>query len=190
MMKKNVKKSMRNVLFIAALVFGFTSCKEDPHAKITYSVVCSGTLLEYATPQVSYKANGCQEKLIPITDSEWTESTDVTTSINGEKKSIKKWTMTVTYDDFGVVDDEMTVTYIPNDKAKGVPTSDVGLVTHSLSASIEVRDKDENMHFYNTSGVNVDMDINVGSNILEDKIKSIKDHRSFHIEDNGTIKEK
>lgn len=190
-MNNFMKKTICNLVKLSLLLVMVTSCYscKDSYAQITYSLVCSETFLEYATPQVSYKNNDGNVVSINISDSEWTNATNKTVTINGIERPYKQWNFTVSYDDFGVVNDEMTITYIPKDNAADASSSISNLLGHDLSAQVEVRDKDDNMHYYSHNSI--DLSISIGeSATLVDKIKSYQDYLGFRIEDNGNIEVK
>ena len=178
-MKKAVLKIV-NVALVTLLLMSTYACKEDPYAHITYKVVCSEALLQYVTPKVIYEGT-----TISIPESGWTDVTGQSIKIDGANVPLKQWTYEVSYNDFGVVDDEMTVEYVIKSNATDVPQSEMNLFSHNLSASVEVRDKDENIYNYTFNNTNISIG---NATSIEDAVKP--DYLGLHIENNGTCTEK
>jgi len=167
-----------NVALVTLMLMSTYACKEDPYAKITYKVVCSEELLKFATPKVNYKGT-----TISIPESGWTNVTNESTKINDVNVPLKQWTYNVDYNDFGVVDDEMTVEYEPKNNFAEAPLSIANLLIHHLSADVEIRDKDENL--YRHSFNNTELNISIGNPAsLDDRLEP--DYIGLHIESNGT----
>lgn len=187
-MKKVVTEISRNILFFAMVALCFTSCKES-QVSITYTLECSEAFLQYAMPQVVYKSNNGNGTLITISDNEWTESSTTVVRINGVDKPLKKWTKTITYKDFSVVDDEMIVTYTPKANAESVEFQGYLLTIneHNLSAKVELEDEDGNTYVHSTHPLSIKSE---SYSSLIDYINKQHDYRGFHIVCNGTIQEK
>lgn len=179
----SMKKTLFNIVNAVLAVLLLSSCdacKEDPYAKITYKVVCSEELLKYATPKVIYKGT-----TITIPESDWTNVTDGSLKIGDVNVHLKQWNYQVTYDDFGVVDDEMTVRYEPKNNFTDAIQSNINLFSHNLSANVEIEDNDENTHHYSFNKTNISIG---NSTSIEDVLKP--DYLGLHIESNGTCIEK
>lgn len=179
-----------------------TSCckDEDSYADISYTLLCSDDLLEYATPEVTYKSNGVTVSTSTITEAEWEETSNIDNSVNTKliigtdtitkPKKVLKWTKKVHYDKFATIDDEISVRYIPK---ASIPTGKVYMVNfiHQLSGSLAFRDDDGNEHTPTIVDQSVNISIDLSGNLnLSDVIRKYSDYYGFHVESNGNYSKK
>ena len=162
----------------------------DPSIDIEYTLECSEFLLQNATPQISYKGNDGQTVIIQVNDNDWKETSSPSVPIKVNDKeinnSMKKWTKTVRYDDFGTVDDELTITYIPKDDASNYNGSLLPYCQHHLSLTGTLSDEDGDK----TPFGYIDEQKTIVPNnefSLSDGIKQFRDYRGIHATSNGTI---
>ena len=189
-----------NIVLLSMMLVACDSCKEDPYIDIDYQLDCPSVLLEYATPQVTYKGNNGAPITFTIPGSEWTETDDYAkttividgdTIISGANKKMR-WTKQVQYVNVPIVDDEITVVYIPKESIPMGNTTVVTGLKPTLIASVKIIDEDgKNLH---PTNVNVNTDITINGNIvrrtLADMINSYCNYKGFHIESDGTCEDK
>lgn len=192
---KRIIKTFACLAIVFSSLFTMSSCT-NPEVDVTYTLYCSSDLLEYATPQVTHKHNGESTNVV-ITESNWEDAKDffVDTSIKiGDvaisKEKLKEWTITYHYENFGAIDDEMEVKYVPK---QNQPIQSIAITSfvHTLTATIDLTDKDGGRSVFPAS-YNPITTINVGitSEELEKHISEIKDYVGVHVEENGTVKKK
>lgn len=190
-----MKKTIINFvnLCLASMMLVGCDCCTDPSIDIEYKLVCSKTLLEYATPQVAYTENGKEPIIISIAENEWEEVKDndvaskTTIVINGDtimrEDKLVKWTKQVHYGDFSIVDDVMEVTYKPKETVKDITVSNDPFY-HNLSANLDF--VDENGDRYSPTFISSETNITIGKHMsLEELINSYKHRKGFHVESNG-----
>ena len=191
-----MKKKIYDVINIVLLSMMLVSCDccEDSYVNIEYNLVCSSALLEYAVPQVTYTGSDGVPVTFTIPESAWEEAKDnknqtFVIEINGDTISksgnLVQWKYPVRYDDFSVVDDEMTVIYIPK---PDIPTGKTAAAfPHQLSAKIDIRYEDGN----ESHPIEIDQStsINIGET-LSDIISNYRNYKGYHIESNGTFQVK
>lgn len=190
--------STKSVFLAASLLLLLTGCK-SPYVEITYTLSCSKNLLEYVVPVVTYKNDKGNAVTFNVPESEWEDAhndTKVNTNVtniseNGEETtteslstSLLNWTKIVSYDDFTLVDDELTVRYQLKEGVTADMLPSRILSSHQLTYFIELRDEDKTMHYkQSTDG------ITVGTAKVEDVLGAV-DYRGFRIMNTGQIEEK
>ena len=88
---------------------------------------------------------------------------------------------------FNVVDDEMTVVYIPKDNIPMGNVDKIEGLKPGLSAHLEF--VDDNGRYYKPIFIDMDIDINIGtpgSRSLSEIISDHHNYKGFHVESNGT----
>lgn len=189
------------ILFVIITVWVMTSCckDEDSYADISYTLICSDDLLEYATPEVTYSSNGTVNTF-SISEGEWEETSNsgyssTTELIIGNEtytkpKKIMTWTKKVHYDKFTTIDDDISVRYIPK---TSIPTGKVFMANfvHQITATLSYRDDDGNVY----NPVLIDQNVNIpidltGNSTLSDIIGKFTDYYGFHVESNGKFSKK
>ena len=159
------------------IVLFMCSC-EDPYVTIKYTLTCDEALLNYATPQVTYKGNDGDTIKFQLSDNEWKK-----------ESNYSKWEKEITYNDFSHIEDEITITYIPKEN---IPSDAKIFIdfTHDLSASLEIRDEDG--HVTNNSEIRtMTTTINIGNNMpLKEAILKYKNYLGFKVNNDGTWESK
>ena len=168
-----------------------------PYVNIDYQLSCPTVLLEYAIPQITYVGNDGTPVTFTIPESDWEEGVVYVPNttvivIDGDtivSESMKKmqWTKHVKYDDFSIVDDEMTVVYVPRDNIPMGNVDKIEGLKPGLSAHLEF--VDDNGRYYKPMIIDIDIDISIGtpgSRSLSDIISSYRNYKGFHVESNGT----
>lgn len=189
---------MTKIFLFASVIMLLTGCK-DPYVDIEYELTCTEDLLEYVTPVVTYKGNEGNLVTLKISESDWKEKSDIslvnvnisseyTVIVNGVEKKITNdakrlyWQKKVSYGDFTIVEDELSVRYELKD---GVTTDMLPkdfYPAHYISAQLDMRDEDNNdiSRFFSTyvsrTGTN---------DILSDV-----DYKGFRVTRTGEIEEK
>lgn len=170
---------------LALLMVSCSPCED--RIELTYTLECSESLLEYATPQVVYKNKDGNTVTIQINDNDWKNSqtsiTSTTTIKVGDEEiksfsntAVKKWEMNVTYEKETSANEEMTVTYIPKSNIPSDATV-IGGFHHNLNLKYFIKhDNSEQIG----NGVNKKSEINIGKT-LEEVIKSYRDEVSISI---------
>ena len=191
-----MKKKICNVINIGLLSMMFVLCAscEDSYVDITYRLECPSNLLEYATPQVTYKGNDGNPITFTIPESAWEDmdSNDkimMTIVVNGDTISKEgkmiQWKKHVHYDDFSIVDDEMTVEFTP----KNSIFMESSCLTYSmpfLNGAINVKYEDGSEAIVPFAEHDTNVIISDGSGSLSDIISSHRNYKGFHVESNGT----
>ncbi|MCH5311343.1 MAG: hypothetical protein J1E57_05220 [Prevotella sp.] len=181
---------------------GKFNMKIVPYVNVDYVLSCPNALLEFATPQVIYVGNDGKPVTFTIPESDWKEliypeSWDLEDekaivvidgeSIISEQTKTMQWTKYVEYDDFSVIDDEMTVVYIPKNN---IPTGNVDKIEGlkpRLNANLEFADDDGQKRKPMIIDIDVDMNIGApGSKSLYEIISNHRNYKGFHVESNGT----
>lgn len=197
-----MRKSFYKVVNLVLASMLLTSCDkcEDAYADIDYTIVCSDDLLDYATPEVTYKGNDGTVNTFSISEGEWIEADNLNNNVNtkivigndtiSKSRKIKKWTKHVHYDDFSIIDDEISVKYIPK---ASIPTGKVYIAdfVHQVTGSLSFRDDDGNQYepIFIEQNVNGPIDL-TGKSSLSDIINTFNDHYGFHVESNGKYSKK
>ena len=169
------------------------------YANLDYQLYCSSALLTYATPQIIHTGNNGNSVTFTIPESEWEEddSDDMMEPtiimIDGDtivsESKMMRWTKHIEYDDFSVIDDEMTVVYIPKDNVPMGNVDNTEGLKPILSANLEFVDDDGSKHKPRI----IDIDISIGSSSgspLSDIISNYRNYKGFHVESNGTYNTK
>ena len=188
-----MKKNISTLILLTSLSLLFAGC-EKSYVTFEYVLTCSPDLLKYATPQVTYKNSEGQNQTFLITEADMTDvESNVTVTINGQTqppKQLKEWRKGVKYENFGIVEDVMTVTYIPKSDVHEDATI-AGLdLSHSLGTStIEMKDDDGNMHYWNIHSSTIEIGNRTSNNLIE-TIKSFNEYKGFRFEASGKMEEK
>jgi len=194
---KNVIITFKNNVMATLTLITFACCTE-PSLDIDYTLTCSEGLLEYATPQVSYVSNGNTPVSFAILEGEWSvvEEKDQSSTINiiidgdtiTKSQKLMKWTKHIHYEDFTVVDDELTVTYTPKSNIPAGCVLASGF-EHTLTAAIDFVDEDGNRHKPTEIEQNTSITIG-GGKTLSEIISEFKDYKGYHVESNGHYNKK
>ena len=193
-----MKKNVFSLILLTSLSLLFAGCEKN-HVTFEYVLTCSPELLKYATPQVTYKNSEGKNQTFLITEADMTDvESNVTVTINGQtqpQKQLKEWRKGVKYEDFGIVEDEMTVTYIPkSDVPAEVKVTGLDLTHYLRATSFELKDDDGHFHYATftttTTTINIEVDVNKQDSNLIEVIKEFKDYKGFHLEASGKIEEK
>ena len=171
-----------------------SSCTKS-YVEYEYVLTCSKELLQYATPQVTYRDNNGHFQTFLLSEADMFDTKNsVTIVINGKTMtddSLKTWRKGVKYENFGIVDDEMTVTYIPKSDIPEDATTEGRDLEHRLEvAYFEMKDDDGHYSTHHFSSTTINVGAGTTHKNLITAIKGFKDYKGIHIESSGKIEEK